>query len=221
MPALIVGLGNPGKEYADTRHNIGFRCVDELARRHGLKWDKPRLRAEQAKGRIAGRDVVLAKPQTYMNDSGVSVVQLVKWYKVALPDLLIVSDDLDLPFGQLRLRGEGSAGGQGGLKSIIQQLRSDAFPRLRVGIDRPRWGEARDYVLTRFSKDQERELPTIIGRAADAAELWLAEGVIAAMNRYNRVAEGAAGRREAPAASDSSQPGNREAAERQRPELER
>ena len=191
MPALIVGLGNPGKEYADTRHNIGFRCVDELARRGGLKWEKPRLKAEQARGRLAGRDVVLAKPQTYMNLSGVAVVQLVKWYKVPLTDLLIISDDLDLPFGQLRLRGEGSAGGQGGLKSIIQQLRSDAFPRLRVGIDRPRWGEAKDYVLTRFAKDQERELIEIVGRAADAAELRLAEGLIPAMNRFNRTARGA------------------------------
>ncbi|HEU5330886.1 MAG TPA: aminoacyl-tRNA hydrolase, partial [Thermomicrobiales bacterium] len=109
MAALIVGLGNPGKEYAETRHNVGFRCVDELARRHGLKWERPRLKAEQARGAIAGHDVVLAKPQTYMNLSGVSVVQLVKWYKVPLDQLLVIHDDLDLPFGQLRLRAEGSA----------------------------------------------------------------------------------------------------------------
>jgi PTH1 family peptidyl-tRNA hydrolase len=124
-----------------------------------------------------------------MNDSGVSVVQLVRWYKTPLTDLLVISDDLDLPFGQLRLRGEGSAGGQKGLGSIIQQLRTNQVPRLRIGIGRPRWGEARDYVLTRFTREQAEALPEIIGRAADAAELWLAEGIIAAMNRYNRAAE--------------------------------
>ncbi|MDP9375539.1 MAG: aminoacyl-tRNA hydrolase [Chloroflexota bacterium] len=186
MPALIVGLGNPGKEYKDTRHNVGFLTVEELARRGGLRWERPRLKAEQARGTLAGRDVVLAKPQTYMNLSGVSVVQLVRWYKVPLADLLVISDDLDLPFGQIRLRAEGSAGGQGGLKSIIQQLRSNTFPRLRIGIGRPQWGEPKDYVLTRFGKEQAAELPAIVARAADAAELWLAEGIIAAMNRYNR-----------------------------------
>ncbi|MFN8536955.1 MAG: aminoacyl-tRNA hydrolase [Thermomicrobiales bacterium] len=124
MPALIVGLGNPGKEYADTRHNIGFRAVDELARRARLPWEKARLKATQARGTIAGHDVVLAKPQTYMNLSGVSVVQLVRWYKVPLDRLLIVHDDLDLPFGHLRLRAEGSAGGQNGMDSIIEQLRT-------------------------------------------------------------------------------------------------
>lgn len=185
MPALIVGLGNPGKEYAETRHNVGFRCVDELARRHGLKWEKPRLKAEQARGVIAGKDVVLAKPQTYMNLSGSSVVQLVKWYKVPLTELLIIHDDMDIPFGQLRLRGEGSAGGQNGLASIIEQLRTNAVPRLKIGISRPRWGEPKEYVLTRFSKDQAPELRLILDRAADAAETWLTDGLIAAMNKYN------------------------------------
>ncbi|HEX5503027.1 MAG TPA: aminoacyl-tRNA hydrolase [Thermomicrobiales bacterium] len=189
MPALIVGLGNPGPEYAKTRHNLGFLCADELARRAGARWERPRLKALQTKATLAGRDVVLAKPQTYMNDSGVSVVQLVRWHKTPLTDLLVISDDLDLPFGQLRLRGEGSAGGQKGLGSIVQQLRTNQIPRLRIGIGRPRWGEARDYVLTRFTREQAEALPEIIGRAADAAELWLAEGLIAAMNRYNRAAE--------------------------------
>lgn len=186
MPALIVGLGNPGPDYANTRHNVGFRCLDELARRHGLTWERPRLQAVQARGTIAGHDVVLAKPQTYMNASGVAVVQLVKWYKTPLTDLLIVSDDLDLPFAQLRLRAEGSAGGQKGLASVLQHLRTNTVPRLRIGIGRPQWGEAKGYVLTRFTKEQAAALPGIIGRAADAAELWLAEGILAAMNEYNR-----------------------------------
>ncbi len=185
MPALIVGLGNPGKEYADTRHNVGFRCVDELARRHHLQWEKPRLKAAQARGIIAGKEVVLAKPQTYMNLSGVSVVQLVKWYKVPLTDLLIIHDDMDIQFGHLRLRGEGSAGGQNGLASVLEQLRTTAVPRLRIGISRPRWGDPKSYVLTRFGKDQEADLALILQRAADAAEQWLREGLIAAMNNYN------------------------------------
>lgn len=185
MPRLIVGLGNPGKEYADTRHNIGFRCVDELARRHGLRWDKPRLKAEQTRDTVAGRDVVLAKPQTFMNLSGISVVQLVKWYKVPLEEILIVHDDLDLPFGHLRLRGEGSSGGQNGIGSIIEQLRTNAVPRMKIGIGRPQWGEPKDYVLTRFGKDQIAALPEVLGRAADAAELWLTDGLIAAMNAFN------------------------------------
>jgi PTH1 family peptidyl-tRNA hydrolase len=185
VPALIVGLGNPGKEYAETRHNVGFRCLDELARRHGLKWDKPRLKAEQARGVIAGKDVVLAKPQTYMNLSGISVVQLVKWYKVPLTDLLIVHDDMDIPFGSLRLRGEGSAGGQNGMGSIIEQLRTNTVPRLKIGIGRPRWGEPKEYVLTRFGKDQLADLRIILDRSADAAETWLASGLIVAMNEFN------------------------------------
>lgn len=186
MPALIVGLGNPGPDYARTRHNAGFMVADELARRAGLRWERPRLQASQARGSIAGHDTVLAKPQTFMNASGTAIVQLVKWYKVPLTDLLVIYDDLDLPFGQLRLRGEGSAGGHNGLASTIQQLRSNAFPRLRVGIGRPQWGDARNYVLTRFTQEQAAELPAVIARAADAAEVWLAEGLLAAMNRYNR-----------------------------------
>jgi PTH1 family peptidyl-tRNA hydrolase len=159
-----------------------------LARRARLTWEKPRLKAEQSRGTIAGREVVLAKPQTYMNLSGASVAQLVRWYKTPLDQLLIIHDDLDLPFGQLRLRAEGSGGGQNGMGSIIQQLGTNSIHRLKIGIGRPAWGDAKDYVLTRFTKDQAAELPTIIGRAADAAELWLAEGILPAMNEYNRAA---------------------------------
>ena len=185
MAALIVGLGNPGKDYADTRHNVGFRCVELLARRASLTWEKPRLKAEQTRGTIAGRDVVLAKPTTYMNLSGVAVVQLVRWYKVPLDQLLIIHDDLDLPFGQLRLRAEGSAGGQNGMGSIIDQLGTKAIHRLKIGISRPSRGDPKDYVLARFTKEQTTELPYLLDRAADAVELWLTEGIIPAMNKYN------------------------------------
>ena len=190
MPALIVGLGNPGKEYADTRHNVGFRTVEELARRTRLTWEKPRLKAAQARGTIAGQDVVLAKPQTFMNLSGVSVVQLVKWYKVPLDRLLVVHDDLDLPFGHLRLRAEGSAGGQNGMDSVIEQLRTKTIQRLKIGIGRPSWGDASGYVLTRFTKEQNAELPFLLSSAADAVETWLAEGLIPAMNKFNGAALG-------------------------------
>jgi len=186
---LVAGLGNPGPEYARTRHNAGFLCVEELARRGGLKWERPRLKAAQARGKLAGRDVVLAKPQTYMNLSGTSVAQLVKWYKTPLSDLLIVYDELDLPFGQLRLRAGGSAGGHNGLTSVLQQLRTSEVPRLRIGVGRPEWGEPKGYLLSRFTKDQTERLPALIDRAADAAELWLREGLIAAMNRYNQAVE--------------------------------
>ena len=188
MAALIVGLGNPGKDYADTRHNVGFRCVELLARRAALTWEKPRLKAEQTRGTIVGREVVLAKPTTYMNLSGVAVVQLVRWYKVPLDQLLIVHDDLDLPFGQLRLRAEGSAGGQNGMGSIVEHLDTRAIQRLKIGISRPTRGDPKDYVLARFTKEQATELPDIIDRAADAVELWLTEGIIPAMNKFNVVA---------------------------------
>jgi PTH1 family peptidyl-tRNA hydrolase len=185
VAALIVGLGNPGKDYAETRHNIGFRCVELLARRAALTWERPRLKAEQARGTIAGRDVVLAKPTTYMNLSGIAVGQLVRWYKVPPDQLLIVHDDLDLPFGQLRLRAEGSAGGQNGMDSIIEHLGTRAIHRLKIGIGRPGRGDPKDYVLARFTKEQAAELPYLLDRAADAAERWLAEGIIPAMNKFN------------------------------------
>ena len=185
VPALIVGLGNPGKEYADTRHNVGFRTVEELARRARLNWEKPRLKAEQARGTIAGRDVVLAKPQTYMNLSGVSVVQLVKWYKVPLDQLLIVHDDLDLPFGHLRLRAEGSAGGQNGMDSIIEQLRTKADPAPGIGIGRPQWGDREATSSTRFTKEQAPSSPTCSAAPPTPSNSGWREGIIAAMNKYN------------------------------------
>lgn len=183
---LIVGLGNPGREYEATRHNVGFHVVEELARRAGLSFGKPERRASLASGVVRGRKVILAKPQTYMNLSGESVRALVDFYKVELPRLLIISDDLDLPLGTVRLRKSGSAGGQNGLKSIIQHLGTQDFNRLRFGIGRPPGRMvARDYVLAPFKGDDAILAAQVAGRAADAAETWLTDGIELAMTRHN------------------------------------
>lgn len=184
---LIVGLGNPGDTYARTRHNIGFRIVTELAHRHHLEFTHKRANAQVAEGVIAGQRVALALPQTFMNLSGQAVVGLRQWYKIdPATELLVVYDDVDLPFGALRLRERGSAGTHNGMRSIITLLGSQVFPRLRVGIDRPpaTWDLA-GYVLGRFTPEQEAQLPEVIERAADALELVLREGMVVAMNRIN------------------------------------
>lgn len=184
---LIVGLGNPGEEYARTRHNVGFQCLNHLARRHGLEFSGKRAHARIAEGMIAGQRVVLARPVTYMNLSGQAVSGLRSWYKIdLLEELLVVYDDMDLPFGKLRLRQRGSAGSHNGMKSIIGQLGGQEFPRLRVGIGQPQPGrDAVGYVLGRFTREEEEALPAIYEQVADAVELVLREGLITAMNRYN------------------------------------
>ena len=188
---MVVGLGNPGPEYARNRHNAGFQVVDVLAERHHLTWDGFQKRARTVMGRIAMPGgqmvrVLLGKPMTYMNVSGESVAPLAAWYKVAPENLLVVCDDLDLPIGRIRLRSGGGSGGQRGMQSIIRLVGSEAFPRLRVGIGRPPGQmDPADYVLQNFSSAQEEEMQIVRQRAADAIELWLAEGIEAAMNRCN------------------------------------
>lgn len=184
---IIVGLGNPGEEYAKTRHNIGFQCVAELAGRHGLSFDGKRAKARIAEGQIAGQRVVLAKPFTYMNNIGQAVVGLCQWYKAAPErELLVIYDDLDLPFGVLRLRERGSSGTHNGMRSIVSLLGSQAFARLRVGIGQgPPGRDAAKYVLGRFTREEQAHLPEIRARAADAIEVVVREGLIVAMNRYN------------------------------------
>ncbi len=184
---LIVGLGNPGVRYANTRHNIGFRCVDALAERHGLSFAKQQGKALIASGTIAGRPVLLAKPQTYMNASGESVSALASFYKIAPDRILVIFDDLDLPVGTLRMRKSGGAGGQKGMKSIIEKLGTQEFSRLRFGIGRPpgRMDPA-DYVLLPFRDNDESILVAeAIDRAVQAVHTWLAEGIDIAMNQCN------------------------------------
>ncbi len=185
---LLVGLGNPGAQYLQTRHNIGFLAVERLAERHGLRFGTRRAHAELAEGVIGGQRVVLAKPQTYMNLSGRSVVGLKNWYKIDLAaGLLVIYDDLDLPFGKLRLRSQGSAGTHNGMRSIVNLTGSTAFPRLRIGIDKPppQWDTAA-YVLGKFTCAEQEALPAILEQACDAMEAVVQEGIEAAMNRFNR-----------------------------------
>ncbi len=190
---MIVGLGNPGPEYARNRHNIGFQVVDLFAQRHALKFDKAQKRARVALGQItlaagwSGR-VLLAKPITFMNASGEAVGPLAKFYKVAPIDILVVFDDLDLPVGRLRMRPDGGSSGQKGVKSIIQHLGVETFPRVRVGIGRPPGQmDPADYVLQTFSAAQEEEMAFVRIKAAEAIETWLAQGIVAAMNQFNAV----------------------------------
>lgn len=186
---LIVGLGNPGQAYATHRHNIGFRCVEQFAAKHGLTWKERAARSLLASGAVAGVPVVLAKPQTFMNNSGEAVAPLVKRFSISLPDLLVVYDDMDLPFGTIRIRERGSAGGHKGLGSIIERLRSEEVPRLRVGIGRPAWADPEqviEYVLSPFDATERAELPPVLDLAVEAIDSIVTEGITTAMNRYNR-----------------------------------
>ncbi len=183
---LVVGLGNPGPRYQKNRHNVGFQIVDLLALAHRFGFDNLLFKARVADGRIKDQRLLLAKPQTYMNLSGESVQPLAAYYKVEPADILVIFDDLDLPAGKLRFRPFGGAGGHNGMKSIIQRLGTDQFPRLRIGIDRPpgRMDPA-DYVLQDFTAAEEEVMAQVRERAAAAVETWLAEGLAAAMNRFN------------------------------------
>jgi PTH1 family peptidyl-tRNA hydrolase len=184
---LVVGLGNPGREYEETRHNAGFLVLDYLAREEGLTFTRSKFQALLARGSIAGTDVLLVKPLTYMNLSGLAVAGLLRWYKLdSRPDLLVVSDDLDLPLGRLRVRMRGSHGGQRGLLSIINELGSAEFTRLRLGIGRPGESEdAKEHVLSTFDPQEEPMLDEVILAAADAVRTWLSQGPIETMNRFN------------------------------------
>lgn len=185
MVKIIVGLGNPGQEYAATRHNIGFMVIDRLRRELHATETRKRFRAEIAEAFVDGEKLVLMKPQTYMNLSGIAAREAAQWYKASAEDILVVVDDIELPFGASRLRAGGSSGGHNGLKSIAAELGSDQYPRLRLGVGRG-GGDARRQVLSRFSKEEEQDLPEIIATGAECVLLWRAEGVISAMNRCNR-----------------------------------
>jgi PTH1 family peptidyl-tRNA hydrolase len=187
---LIVGLGNPGKKYENTRHNVGFRVLDELASKYGLTFGKEERKAIVASGNILGKKVLLAKPQTYMNLSGDSVVALINFYKIDIAQVIIVADDLDLPLGTIRLRKEGSSGGQNGLKNIIERLGTPAFARLRFGIGRPSGRMSPvDYVLHPFSGDDDILAREVSTRAVKALETWLTDGIDLAISRHNGTGE--------------------------------
>jgi len=183
---LIVGLGNPGREHQHNRHNVGFMVIDTLARSMDISMQRIELHALVGKGTLGNHRVILAKPQTYMNKSGLSVASLVRFYKISLEQTLVIHDDLDLPFETIRLRPLGGTGGQKGMESIVNQLGTRMFPRLRVGIGRPpgRMDPA-DYVLHDFNPDQQEFLPEILNRSADAVRTFIVDGIETAMNIYN------------------------------------
>ena len=185
---LIVGLGNPGREYRETRHNVGFMVIDELARRHQLTLSMaPSQVPDTLVAKRYGADALLvAKPLTFMNRSGDSVAALARYFDIAPADLLVVVDEVALPFGRLRARARGSAGGHNGLKSIVERLGTQEFPRLRLGVGR---GDSRrdlaDHVLSTFEPGERAELEMFIARAADAAEMFAVDGIGTVMNTYN------------------------------------
>ena len=191
---LIVGLGNPGRGYANNRHNVGSVCLNHFARTQGIRFDKKQCKARIGTGEVADNEVVLAKPQTYMNRSGQSVSLLVKKFNVSLDNLLVIHDDLDLPLGKIRIRQGGSAGGHKGVGSIITELGSQNFTRIRVGIGRPvknedftefSEDEIINYVLGDFTPDEKQAITQVIPRVSEAILCLLTEGLVVAMNRYN------------------------------------
>ncbi len=182
---LVVGLGNPGSQYERTRHNLGFMVADELARRHSIDVSQEKFGAWIGLGRIADQKVALAKPTTFMNRSGQATQAIGRFYKLELEDLLVVTDDMALPFGKLRIRAEGSAGGHNGLADIIQRLGTEAFSRMRLGIDSPQWN-ATEHVLGKFDDGEWPAVVQAVSHAADAVTCWIEEGVETTMNRYNQ-----------------------------------
>lgn len=187
---LIVGLGNPGAEYARTRHNVGWLVLDELARRHGIELSRRAHDARIGGGLIGAERVLLAKPQTFMNLSGRAVAALARFYNVETEQLIVVADDLNLPLGKLRVRAGGSDGGHNGLKSVAQMLGGNAYPRLRFGVGAPPSRERQHsgtagFVLRPFAPDEVVEVEIATQRAADCLETWLRDGLLAAMNAFN------------------------------------
>jgi len=185
---LIVGLGNPGIIYAGSRHNIGFEVIRHLALAEKIALKKEKgIKALSAKGRIGSLDVVLAIPLTFMNLSAEAVKPLLKRYKFKAVDLLVVCDDLDLEFGRLKIRSQGSSAGHRGIRSIIDSLSSDQFSRLRIGIGRPKNdSDNRDFVLSRFNRREKKDIPEIVDRTAQCCRIWAEEGIDKAMNIFNR-----------------------------------
>jgi len=191
---LIVGLGNPGRGYAHNRHNIGFMCLSHFAKTQGIRFDKKQAKARIGLGEVAGSEVVLARPQTYMNRSGQSVGLLVKKFNVCFDKLIVIHDDLDLPLGKIRIRRGSSSGGHKGVGSIIRELGSQDFIRIRVGIGRPvkdegltefSEDETISYVLSDFTPDEEQTITQVMPKVSEAVLCLLTEGLAAVMNRYN------------------------------------
>lgn len=183
---LIVGLGNPGEKYTFTRHNAGFLAIDYISQKENIEVKKIKHKALIGEGTIAGERVVLAKPQTFMNLSGESIKEIATWYKIPNENILVIYDDTSMPTGSIRIREKGSAGGHNGMKSIIQHLSTDVFPRLKVGInEKPEGYDLADYVLGKFSKGEQEILFETFGKINDAVNEFIRKDIKSAMNKFN------------------------------------
>ncbi|WNG19151.1 aminoacyl-tRNA hydrolase [Cystobacter fuscus] len=187
---IICGLGNPGREYERHRHNVGFMVVETLLPRARAELHQEKFQARVGQGTLGGEKIVFLEPQTYMNLSGRSVAEAARFYKVAVEDVLVIHDELDLDFGRLQLKAGGGSGGHNGLKSTVSSLGADSFIRLRFGIGKPQGPNAKErvagYVLSNFDDGERRRLDELLAQAADAAETWVRDGLATAMNRYNK-----------------------------------
>ena len=183
---VIAGLGNPGKKYENTRHNMGFLTIDRIAEKNDIKVNKIKHRALVGDGFISGHKVLLVKPQTYMNLSGESLREVMNYYNVDIEDLIVIYDDFDIETGSLRIRKKGSAGSHNGMKSVIYQLKNDGFPRVRVGIGKSGSLDWKDFVLGKVGGAESDAILQAISNAADAVECMISEGIDIAMNKYNK-----------------------------------
>lgn len=184
---IVVGLGNPGKDYSNTRHNVGFRVIEDLAHRNGISLNKIKFKSIYGEGFIGKEKVILVKPQTYMNNSGVSVREIFQFYKIPIENIIVVVDDIDIEFASIRIRTKGSAGSHNGLKSIIYHLINDNFPRVKIGIGKKHeFQDLADFVLSKFSKEEVPYIDDAISTASKALELMIEEGINTAMNSYNK-----------------------------------
>jgi PTH1 family peptidyl-tRNA hydrolase len=183
---VIVGLGNPGKQYEHTRHNVGFDVIDILAKEYGASVTKMKHKALIGECRVGSEKVLLVKPQTYMNLSGETLIDIYQYYKVELEDIIVVYDDIDLDVGKIRIRKKGSAGSHNGMKSIIKCLGSGDFPRVRVGVSKPEAGaDLANFVLSRFRKEEQLDIDNGLEKACKAVDSMIRENIDLAMNKYN------------------------------------
>lgn len=182
---IIVGLGNPGKKYENTHHNMGFITIDQIAGKYDINVNKLKFKALVGEGRIAGQKVLLVKPQTYMNLSGQSVREIMNFYKEPMENLIVIYDDIDIALGTFRIRAKGSAGTHNGMRDIVYQLNDDSFPRIRIGIGGERKGDLVDFVIGNVSKSEKEPLEAAITKVVDAVACYIEEGIDICMNKYN------------------------------------
>jgi PTH1 family peptidyl-tRNA hydrolase len=183
---VVIGLGNPGKDYANTRHNAGFNTIDILSKKYNISINKIKFKAVFGEGNIGSEKVILVKPQTFMNNSGITVREIVDFYKLPIENIIIIVDDIDIDFATIRVKAKGSSGSHNGLKSIIYHIQSDEFPRVKIGIGKKHENQdLADFVLSRFSKDEQIDMEAAYLSAAEAVETIIKEDINAAMNKFN------------------------------------